>query len=165
MSLSLHRQLWSMGSQGLGMGREVVVWCHVMSHIWHMSLWITYARAPGVTWRLRVHKNSSVTCLLNCVERFRTVTRGEMSCVRALCAWRDLQINDSSHRADLMLSHSSSDHTDWHLWWCFSILGTQVTLKPHPGWKGPWHHVDQSASKKIINQWRGNQELSPGDQA
>ena len=35
--------------------------------------------------------------------------------VRAIRTWKDLQINSSSHRADLMLCCSCSDHRGWHL--------------------------------------------------
>ena len=46
---------------------------------------------------------------------FASDRRWDDASVRAVRTWKDLQINSSSHRADLMLCYSCSDHRGWHL--------------------------------------------------
>lgn len=111
VSLSLYRQLWSTRSWRLGMTRsEVVGWCRVMS---------CTCRGPwGHTEVQGIHDTAQLlTCwgwlagnVLDSDRRWHDVR------VRAISTWKDLEINGFTHRADLMLCYSSSDHTGWHLW-------------------------------------------------
>jgi len=77
-------------------------------------LWVAHVGVPGVTQRFRASKKSPVAHLLGLIG-WKGFGQWDDVSVRAVRTWKDLQINSSSHRADLMLCYSCSDHRGWHL--------------------------------------------------
>lgn len=124
-----------------------------------------YEHLLGSMWSLtfRASTKSSIAHLLGLiwVETFWQEARW---CVRTLGPWKDLQIDSSSHRADLMLGYSSSDQVAWHLW--VKPQHPEHTSHTENPTLGEKHHDIMLLLRKWLTPKQRIQELlSPGDQA
>lgn len=138
-----------------GMARkDVVAWCHSMSTCWGPC---------GHSRSGHPRRAQLVTCWGWFGWKRFDRRRDDVS-VRTLGPWKDLQIDSSSHRADLMLGYSSSDQVASHLW--VKPQHPEHTSHTENPTLGEKHHDIMLLLRKWLTPKQRIQELlSPGDQA